>query len=176
MNWVVEASGQVHEGTVAWIEGTGRATSASRLGGIVFLNPRWTYGADELIEPFDITVPWSEVVGWRVQCECGWHGTTWRRNEATSDDPADEQLDADHMLLRSGRTVEDSAHDEWKRHVQPFAASDEVSRAAHAVRDAESALSEAVAAARAGNPPATWEQIGRAAGITRQSAHERWAR
>lgn len=176
MGWVTEAGGEVHEGYVAWLASDGRATGGSRLDGVVFMNPRWAYGVDESVEPFDFTVPWAEVTGWRVQCECGWRGTTWQRDEATNDDPTEEQLDADHMLLPDGRTLEDVGHEEWKRHVQPLATAESVRSAAAAVRDAEAALDDAVAAARAGDPPATWEQIGRAVGISRQSAHERWAR
>lgn len=176
MGWMTEADGGMHEGHVAVLVSDGRAASGSRLGGVVLLNPRWAYGVDESIEPFDFTVPWSEVTGWQAQCECGWRGTTWQRDEAINDDPADEQLDADHMLLSDGRSIEDVGHAEWKQHVQPLAAAESVRSAAAAVRDAEAALDEAVAAARAGNPPSTWEQIGRAVGISRQSAHERWAR
>lgn len=80
------------------------------------------------------------------------------------------------MILRNGRTIEDSAYDEWKRHMQPLIAVEAVRSAAAAVSEAQAALDHAVAMARAGNPPATWEQIGRAAKISRQSAHERWAR
>lgn len=40
------------------------------------------------------------------------------------------------------------------------------------VREQHRLLDEAVAAARAAG--ATWEHIGEAAGMTRQSAHERW--
>lgn len=176
MGWMVEAGGEAHEGYVAWLAPDGRATGGSRLDGVVFMNPRWAYGADESVEPFDLTVPWAEVTGWRVQCECGWRGTTWQRDEATNDDPTEEQLDADHMLLPDGRTLEDVGHEEWKQHVQPLTAAESVRSASAAARDAVAALDEAVAAARAGNPPATWEQIGRAVGISRQSAHERWAR
>lgn len=176
MGWIVEADGELHEGGVAWLVSDGRATTGSRLDGVVFMNPRWTYDCDESVTPFDFTVPWSEVTGWRVECECGWRGTTWRRDEATNDDPTDEQLDADHMLLPDGRTIEDAGHDEWKRHVQPLAAAAAVQAAAVGVWIAESNLARAVADARAGTPPATWEQIGHAAGISRQGAHERWAR
>lgn len=173
MGWAVETRDGLHEGYVALLAPDGRASSGSRLEGIVFLNPRWS---EDSSEPFDLVVPWSEVTGWRVQCECGWRGTNWQRNEATGDDPTAEDLDAEHMFLPDGRSLEEAGHEEWKRHVQPLAAAEAVRTAAHAVREAEAALAEAVAAARAGRPPATWDQIGRAVGITRQSAHDRWAR
>ena len=98
------------------------------------------------------------------------------REDARTDDPTEEHVFPDNMLLPDGRTLEAAGHTEWKQHVQPLAAAAAVRSAAAAVRDAETALAEAVAAARTANPPATWEQIGRAAGISRQSAHERWAR
>lgn len=49
---------------------------------------------------------------------------------------------------------------------------DGVARANRAVLDAQSLLNEAVAAARGAG--ATWAQIGDAANMSRQSAHERW--
>lgn len=175
MGWAVETRDGLHEGHVALLAPDGRASGSSNGQGIFLRNPRWTYDSKE--EPFDILVPWSEVAGWRVQCECGWRGTAWLRGEGVSpDDPAEEDVYPEHMLLPDGRSLEEAGHEEWKRHVQPLAAAEVVRTAAHAVREAEEALAEAVAAARAGNPPATWDQIGRAVGITRQSAHDRWAR
>lgn len=174
MGWFVEDAGEMHEGYVALLAPDGRSSGSTNGQGILLRNPRWSHGLKD--EHFDILVPWSEVAGWRVQCECGWRGTTWLRGEARPDDPTEEDVYPDHMLLPDGRTLEDAGHAEWKRHVQPLTAAEAVRSAVAAVKDAEAALAKAVAVARMGNPPATWEQIGRAAGISRQSAHERWAR
>ncbi|MGW4125786.1 hypothetical protein [Nocardia sp. NPDC004711] len=46
--------------------------------------------------------------------------------------------------------------------------------AAAEVTDAQARLTEAVQQAR--RQAASWEAIGRAAGMTRQSAHERWSK
>lgn len=73
--------------------------------------------------------------------------------EARPDDPTEEDVYPDHMLLPDGRTLEDVGHAEWKRHVWPFTAAEAVRSAAAAVKDAEAALTAAVAAARMGNPP-----------------------
>ena len=120
-------------------------------------------------------MPWSDVSGWRVECECGWRGTTWQRTEGTPSDPTTEHLDAEDVLLADGRTIEDAGLEEWRRHMQPIVDVQVISTAAKAVRKAQAALDAAVAAARKPDRPATWDQIGRAAGITRQSAHDRWA-
>ena len=174
MGWIIDVPGaEVHEGHVAMLGPDGRGSGGSSGEGVLFSNPRWSWGSNE---PVDIVVPWSEIIGWRVQCECGWRGTTWSREDARTDDPTEEDVFPEHMLLPDGRTLEAAGHTEWKQHVQPLGAAAAVRSAAAAVRDAETALAEAVAAARTANPPATWEQIGRAAGISRQSAHERWAR
>jgi hypothetical protein len=55
-----------------------------------------------------------------------------------------------------------------------YRALDRIVAAAKAQTDAGAELDAAVADARAAG--ATWEQIGKALGMSRQSAHERWAR
>jgi hypothetical protein len=42
-------------------------------------------------------------------------------------------------------------------------------------RDVDEAIASAVAGLRSGPTPYSWADIGKRAGITRQSAHERWA-
>jgi len=63
---------------------------------------------------------------------------------------------------------------EWEAHIAPLRGTADVRHAAAEVAEAEARLTAAVAAAR--KQGATWEAIGRAAGMTRQSAHERWSR
>jgi hypothetical protein len=50
----------------------------------------------------------------------------------------------------------------------------DVGTAAAGIHDARSKLDQAVAAARAAG--ASWTEIGRAAGMTRQNARQRWSR
>lgn len=125
-----------------------------------------------------------QVLGWRAICTCGWHGPLWER----VDDPAGHDLAArrvhhpaftvgggtrDHRVFGSPPDeVEDALHDEWIEHVRPHQRLTEVADAADAVTDATERLTRAVHAAR--DAGASWTDIGRAVGITRQSAHERW--
>lgn len=69
--------------------------------------------------------------------------------------------------------VEAAVHEEWAAHAQVYAVVAGVSDAAAQSRAAAARLDAAVAQARQAG--ASWETIGRGAGITRQAAHERWA-
>lgn len=65
--------------------------------------------------------------------------------------------------------VEQSALGEWCRHALTWA----VEMAARSLRRASVRLDQVVAEARTAG--ATWADIGRETGMTRQAAHERWA-
>ncbi|MET3937083.1 hypothetical protein [Arthrobacter sp. OAP107] len=65
--------------------------------------------------------------------------------------------------------VDDAIGDEWLEHVAPLG----VVAAARNYTQAERRLDKTLAAAKAAG--ATWADICRAAGITCQAAHERWA-
>ena len=102
-----------------------------------------------------------------------WRGELWTRGE-TSDVTArilrvpDDQVD-DIGDLPAGKLL----YDKWARHLGPaFAELVDVRAAAADVEKARGRLNDAVAAARAAG--ASWEGVDEAAGITRQSAHERW--
>ena len=182
MSWVADCGTEEHEGHVAMLDPKGRSADATNSLGLLLRRRDRSrvedaHRRDETPSTDDMyeSVPWSEVSGWRVQCECGWRGTAWGRGEAVPKDPSKADVDPDVMLLTDGRTVEDAGYEEWNRHVEPTLRTRAVSEAAKAAREAQAALDAAVAAARASDPPATWEQIGRAVDITRQSAHDRWA-
>jgi hypothetical protein len=68
--------------------------------------------------------------------------------------------------------MEDLAWRDYRRHLAPDEALAAVAELTGQVNVGERQLDAAVATARAAG--ASWEAIGRAAGITRQSAHERW--
>ena len=68
---------------------------------------------------------------------------------------------------------EDAIHEEWKAHIAPSEAILGVEAAAREYAQAGQRLDKTVAAAKAAG--ASWADIGRAVGISRQSAHERWA-
>jgi hypothetical protein len=67
--------------------------------------------------------------------------------------------------------IEDAIHREWIGHL-PSRSLTDVREAAEDVRKAQTRLDEAVQRARADG--SSWADVGDAAGITRQSAHERW--
>jgi len=63
--------------------------------------------------------------------------------------------------------------DEWRRHIAPFQNLDEVSAAAGRSAAAAAELDEAVRTVRRSG--ASWADIGRATGMSRQSTNERWS-
>lgn len=121
----------------------------------------------------------DEIVGWRPICtsnrlrrEC-WHGNLWTRvRDQDEHDPAGRQLYSP-FVTGPAEADEDRMMREWETHVAPMRGTADVRYAAKDVTDAELRLNQAVIAAR--QQGASWEAIGRAAGMTRQSAHERWA-
>lgn len=68
--------------------------------------------------------------------------------------------------------VVEALHAEWLAHVRPEGVLAEVNRAARQVAESQHRLTQAVQAARSAQ--VSWSQIGAAAGMSRQSAHERW--
>jgi hypothetical protein len=77
-------------------------------------------------------------------------------------------------FAHASNEVENTIHDEWKTHLAPLdAAVAGVKAAAHEYAQAGNRLDKTVTAAKAAG--ASWADIGRAVGISRQSAHERWA-
>jgi hypothetical protein len=117
------------------------------------------------------------AIGWRGVCTCGWRGPLWERVT----DPLEHDLAARKVFdpdpsewadIPAG-FLEDTIHHEWLRHLPPASLA-EVRAAAEDVHKADYRLDEAVARARADG--CSWADVGDAAGITRQSAHERWGR
>lgn len=175
MSWITD-DGE-HEGWVVRVLDDGRQAhgSTSRRcedGSIEMLELVPVDGDPEREEP----VSSDRVRWWIPQCTCGWRGSIWERvtelhwaSDATRrgwrplGDVGDEP-----------QHVEESAHAEWRRHLEPQEASAAVSRAAEAVAVHQRHLEEAVLEAR--RLGLSWERIGAAAGISRQAAHERWGR
>ncbi|MGW1737377.1 AsnC family protein [Nocardia sp. NPDC001965] len=128
----------------------------------------------------------AEIVGWRAICttyssypngwrRC-WTGPDWIRVAAL----ADQDLDARKVHWPSEVAFFAPLDDalimvDWEVHAGPPAAElHEVGRHADAVADAQGKLDLAVHIAR--DAGASWADIGREVGISRQSAHDRWAR
>lgn len=131
----------------------------------------------------------DEVVGWRLRCDCyiedhtepgnRWAGPYFQR-VATA---ALEDLGNGRIFVRSAdratdvadrEDVEDVVRARWlSEHVSPLEALDTISTSRADIAAATQRLDQAVTYARAAGQ--TWEAIGLAAGMTRQSAQERWS-
>lgn len=126
-----------------------------------------------------VVVPWAQVNGWKAVCSCDWRSDNLARREDTSALLTGDTATPDNALLLDGRTAEEALRDEWLEHMQPDL---ERLRRVAAIRSAADTywqarhdLDQAVSAARE-EPALSWADIGQAAGMTRQSAHERWSR
>jgi hypothetical protein len=132
------------------------------------------------------TRPAAEIVGWRAVCNCRRSESsrvtdTWASDLVTrvpSKALEDEAAGRIYVVDQDVMSVDDDFHDMfvgiWRReHVDGDRALEAIGRARDAVRNAERDLDDAVGAARAAGE--SWEAIGRAAGMTRQSAHGRWS-
>ncbi|GGL56686.1 hypothetical protein [Planomonospora parontospora] len=106
---------------------------------------------------------WADPLpgGWRGRCDCGWVGPSHPTYPAPKD--GDDAPDAVAAAIR----------EQWAGHLTP-ATLRAVQEAAAAAKAATERLEEAVRAARADDR--SWADIGAAVGITRQTAHERWAK
>lgn len=152
-----------HEGYVSLLFADGERSSGSSGRGVLV----WPGGdiAREEIRPY------ADVVAWQVQCDgsrerpCDWVG---QRFDLAHERP--EHIDGRWMEPTEDR--EEAFRQEWLRHVRPFEVTRKVEAAADGVRRAIDALEDAVTAARADG--ASWSQIGRAAGVTKQAAQQRW--
>ncbi|HEX9086665.1 MAG TPA: hypothetical protein VF867_03970 [Arthrobacter sp.] len=172
MGWVSDDN--EHEGWAASIAPDGRLSGSSTAGGMLVKGITGQYAPDKTMPDYEV-VPDREIIGWRGACECGWQGELWER--VTSPDDADfsrrrEYLAKDESAYVSNE-VEDAIHDEWKAHLAPLEAVAGVKSAAREYAQAGHRLDKTVAAAKAAG--ASWTDIGRAVGISRQSAHERWS-
>lgn len=72
-----------------------------------------------------------------------------------------------------GSRLDQLVIEEWRRHIAPWRSLEELEEATARHAAAVRALDDAARAAR--DTGALWADIGRATGMTRQSANERWA-
>ena len=181
MGWVIDRDGlREHEGYAAFVVADGRTTGTSTGGGVLIRLPdsedraaaAWAAGRAPVNEDTYEFVPWDGVVAWQTRCECGWTGKRWERSTTLPGEYGGH--DPEDAFLPDGETVEARAMQDWDSHVGPLDQLGGVSDAAGELEKARQRLDQAVREARAGG--ASWADIGRAAGMTRQSAHERWGR
>lgn len=144
----------------------GEGTSSAR--GILVRDPATNTGKEDWR-------PYAAVVGWAAGCECGWRGRPWTRVVSSAQaDRARRLLAADVDWADLDQIDETLIIDEWRNHIAPWQSVEAVEDASAESRAAGERLDEAVRAARRSG--ASWADIGRATGMTRQSANERWSR
>lgn len=190
MGWI-DDSGR-HEGHVVSVFGDGANGTSIHHGQIFLLGEDGRLIPDPQDPEEFLSRPPSRVIGWRSACTCtAARGvdqpelirgeTLWLRVWT----PEEENVAA-HQLYAGGPDSEEPAyvggrpdvealmHTEWRRHAAPDILVQAIQDAHRAVRDAETALNEAVRSARVENLP--WSAIAAATGITRQAAQKRWGR
>ncbi len=129
--------------------------------------------------------PAGEVTSWIIVCDCGSSSgstATWlgpelvRVPSAALEDLQDRRIHAVDAGVRDvfhRKDVEAVVADLWRsEHLFTVGTLDDVAAAAAGVHAARACLDGAVAMARNGG--ASWADIGRATGMSRQSAQERW--
>ncbi|MEV7011969.1 DUF6225 family protein [Streptosporangium sp. NPDC051022] len=168
MGWHMDGpSGEGHEGWDATVFPGERISVGSGGGGALVRRPDGT---------LEEGVDGRTAIGWRGACECGWRGPLWVRVHSPQEQNTTDRRIWWDDINRYGDTpadVEEAILAEWRGHLEPPALAD-VRAAARAADAATARLTAAVRAARAERR--SWADIGSAVGITRQSAHERWAR
>lgn len=151
----------------------GRLSASSSGEGVLVQGVTGRYRRDELMRDYEV-VPDAEVVGWRGACTCGWQGVMWTRVGSASE----EDLGRRRAYIPSSgfsdpsMAVEEAIEGEWRAHALPVTLVADVRVAAREYARAGERLTASVAAAKVEG--ATWADIGAAAGISRQAAHERW--
>ncbi|MFE2961142.1 hypothetical protein [Nocardia tengchongensis] len=166
-----------HEGYVAFVFADGLSGGAWSGGPIATTTADGKpLGGDEWQHRAD-----ADVVAWRAVCsdldspsgrEC-WRGPVWTRvASAAEQDLTQRRIYSTDSMLPGG--IENAIMLDWELHIAPTAGTYAVELAADEVSQAQDRLAQAVLEAR--ERGASWEEIGRAAGMTRQSAHERWAK
>lgn len=185
MGWLGPVVGNVqHEGYVVPIFADGAEGSGTSSGRGYLVGDYPMRDEDGDWRPAD------QVTGWRAACDCGWRGVDWTRvhSPAAAGAPAwsgpEDGCVADRAsrVIYMGRTApwadldddaENAVIDQWRAHIRPWKDLEDVSDLAERYAETGRELDAAVASARSGG--ATWADVGRAVGITRQSARERWA-
>lgn len=180
MGWVDEDG--KHELYLAYGFADGSLSSTMGAGGFTIMD-----APDGSPLPADdwYTRPAADVTGWVVCCnhynESGTKSTTERLAEwVRMGEPDEEDSSAGRFyapadaILDDRSEVEELMLDIWRQHLAPTNALSTIAAASEDLARATRALDQAVATGRAAG--LTWAEIGRATGIARQSAHERWGR
>ncbi|MFS3130645.1 hypothetical protein ACLM5J_19745 [Nocardioides sp. Bht2] len=196
--------GWIHDGdsTSTWHEahlvaefpdgsrGIGISTGGTYAAGEVIVGVEYVGEPGAITDEVYATRPAATAVGWRIICDCTEGGDSTRRTKWISEllprVPSQEleDLSSGRFHVADAADVDDldeiKPYDQavraiWERdHLHGITALEQITAVRRGIVDAEQALSLAVARARSAG--STWEAIGRAAGMTRQSAQERWGK
>ena len=182
MGWMHEGDTHLHEAAlVPFFEDGAESHGSTMVDGVDHEIVEWSRRQGE-----DRLRPSAEIVGWRLRCECARRTSSevsiwtdpvqWTRVPSASlEDIARHRVFAPDTDTDAHERPEvaKAAQAVWRReHLDPIDVDDEIQAAAEARRDADARLDAAVAKAR--RLGRSWADIGAAAGMTRQSANERW--
>jgi hypothetical protein len=136
-----------------------------------------------------VTRPAGAVTGWRVVCNCYSTGDVmptkrWSSQQLWTRVPSPVRhdpnafriyaTDDDILDVASAEDADKAGHAVWwNEHISDIDAEAEIGAALAAIRSGEQRLDRAVLHARIRQM--SWAKIGAAAGMSAQSAHERWA-
>ncbi len=115
------------------------------------------------LDYLDVVIAWDQVVAWRVKCKCGWTGGEQQAVTETKYGTRNCPEDFEDRVFAP----------EWSAHVAPFAALTDLEQLVDQLRDVETRIADTVRLARTGG--ASWAQVGRAAGLSKQGAQQRWS-
>lgn len=190
MGWVT--SDGLHEGYVVPEFADGVRGSGTTGGGVpvdqVIVAMDYAGDPSRVAEAQPLTRPAAETIGWRVMCDCrDTEGRLLSQDRRWASEllvrvpsPALEDVDEGRLHAADEEVpyIADGAHEEslrgrWLReHVDGRDALSRVESTTAQIRRAERERDAAVADARSAG--ATWDAVGRAAGMARQSAQGRW--
>lgn len=192
MGWIHDVDDTYHEAFLApafedGTRGIGVSTGKTSQAGQIIIGIEYVGERGAITDELYATRPAATAIGWRIECHCtlgpGQRPATWLSDllpRVPSTALEDLEIgrfyatDEDVEHLGDLEKYEDAARAIWRRHhINPADSLASITAARRKVTEAEQVLDLAVARARATGQ--TWEAIGRAAGITRQSAHARWA-
>lgn len=114
----------------------------------------------------------SDTFGWRTQCTCGWKAPLMFERVADPSAKLGVRQVFDPKGGEAPAEISNLCRTEWLDHIRPEMDLAEVRQAAQDHRLSAERLDAAVAKARGHG--ASWSDVGKAVGIARQTAHERW--
>lgn len=110
----------------------------------------------------DVMIPWDRVVTWRITCQCSWTGTARAAIPDAKYNSRDCPEEIEDHFVAPARDA----------HVAPYVALYDLGELTDQLRYREQRIIDNLQLARAGG--ASWTQVGRAAGLSRQGAQQRW--